>query len=248
MWLDDAWDRLTARERDVLAKRDQGETLTAIGNALGITKERVRQIERNAERHLLDSALPDAAKTEDQIAEIETKGKVIPDVTVAKLIQSGAMARNAFMHATGYIHPTVFRTTLHDYWSWGTSSQEKRKLEVAVLFLKQDLPLTIDETRERVLAMGILPSDIDRILMIDQPGTRGLEKHALGWVHKSSRTGELAYLSLRAAGGKTIHISRLAEIADVPEHAMNENLQRNQRRFENQIEQVTIGGDWRIVA
>lgn len=44
--------RLPERERDVLCRRMRGETLAAIGLALGVCKERVRQIETKARRRL----------------------------------------------------------------------------------------------------------------------------------------------------------------------------------------------------
>ena len=50
-WLHKALGVLNERERQIIAKRrlqDEGATLEALGEALGISKERVRQIESRA--------------------------------------------------------------------------------------------------------------------------------------------------------------------------------------------------------
>lgn len=50
-WLDAALGELSPRERTVIARRrldDRGATLEALGRALGVSKERVRQIEKRA--------------------------------------------------------------------------------------------------------------------------------------------------------------------------------------------------------
>ena len=45
--------RLTGRSGEVLTRRAMGETLEEIGNDLGVTRERVRQIENAARAKLL---------------------------------------------------------------------------------------------------------------------------------------------------------------------------------------------------
>jgi len=45
-----ALDRMTPRQRDVIARRAQGETLAAIGRSLGVTESRVCQIQAQARR------------------------------------------------------------------------------------------------------------------------------------------------------------------------------------------------------
>ena len=50
-WLKDAMEHLTPRERDVITQRfltDDKTTLAEIGEAFGVTKERIRQIEGKA--------------------------------------------------------------------------------------------------------------------------------------------------------------------------------------------------------
>jgi DNA-directed RNA polymerase sigma subunit (sigma70/sigma32) len=49
---DAPWHLLTERERDIIGRRKNGDTLRAIGQALGVTSDRVRQIEQRALRIL----------------------------------------------------------------------------------------------------------------------------------------------------------------------------------------------------
>ncbi|MDW8363010.1 MAG: sigma-70 family RNA polymerase sigma factor [Myxococcales bacterium] len=61
--LDDALARLTAREREVLRARiddETRETLAALGTRMGLSRERVRQIEKNARRKLRAAFVGDA--------------------------------------------------------------------------------------------------------------------------------------------------------------------------------------------
>ena len=54
---------LDVREREILQRRllDDGETLAAIGEVLGLSRERVRQIEANAKRKLHAALISSAA-------------------------------------------------------------------------------------------------------------------------------------------------------------------------------------------
>lgn len=52
--LRDAVARLPDREREVVRRRMAGETLKAIGESMGLTRERIRQIERDAHARLRD--------------------------------------------------------------------------------------------------------------------------------------------------------------------------------------------------
>ena len=50
-WLNEALNSLTPRERTIIGRRrlqDEGVTLAVLGEELGISKERVRQIEQQA--------------------------------------------------------------------------------------------------------------------------------------------------------------------------------------------------------
>ena len=67
-WLDKAMNSLTARERNIVQQRrliDEPKTLDSLGKALGISKERVRQIEHHALKKLkaaLECAVGDPRK------------------------------------------------------------------------------------------------------------------------------------------------------------------------------------------
>ena len=65
-WLRSALDVLNERELQIVEERrlrDDGATLEALGESLGISKERVRQIENRALEKLRDGAPPRASRT-----------------------------------------------------------------------------------------------------------------------------------------------------------------------------------------
>lgn len=57
--------QLPARERDILRRRSQGETLQDIAASLGVCKERVRQLETRAYERLAEQAETDVATSRD---------------------------------------------------------------------------------------------------------------------------------------------------------------------------------------
>jgi RNA polymerase sigma-32 factor len=69
-WLHDAMDILNDRERRIIKRRrltEEGATLESLGNELGISKERVRQIENRALEKLRSALVrdnPDMAATQ----------------------------------------------------------------------------------------------------------------------------------------------------------------------------------------
>lgn len=76
--IENAWSRLQPRQRDILAGRfgvgeyDQQQTLAALGEQYGITRERVRQIEASALASLRDilAEVPDAKALQDKVRKI----------------------------------------------------------------------------------------------------------------------------------------------------------------------------------
>ncbi|MCR6647275.1 MAG: hypothetical protein NVV70_03715 [Cellulomonas sp.] len=242
VWLVGAWCGLAGRDRTILVRRAAGETLEAIASDLGITRERVRQIQSQKTRELvavvsrgfpgLDAAV--SAGTE-MIAVTGAPG--VAGASWDQFLEIPASTpRDVLIAGLEFRHPDAWSTTIPHWWT-----RRPDQFDAAMAQLVASAPFSHAETDSIVDALR-LPSDYATVL--DAPGSR-LTRHELGWVRRGRVSRDAAYLWLRAEG-EPRSAAVIADAVGVNTHAIAETLRRDEAFVQVRPEGTWGLVDWRL--
>ncbi|GGN99208.1 sigma factor-like helix-turn-helix DNA-binding protein [Microbispora bryophytorum] len=234
-WLVDVWRTLDQRSRDMLTMRAKNRTLDSIGRAYGVSRERARQVIRNAQCQLSEKARCAAPEWATGIFELlETRAAVSDDYLSETLRDDSGLVRASLLMAEGLCHPKAWSEELTDHWSLSPEALDGLLRELA-----EEAPCRKDELRDHAANIGLPESlDIDSImsagkspLVLDESGS---------WVRRTAKKRDAAYLWL-ADQGEPRRAEAIAEAIALNSHATAEALRRD-----NRFRQVRPEGTWAL--
>ena len=240
-WLAVTWDNLPEREITVLSRRMQGETLQGIATDLGVTRERVRQLQRRATDTMAAAAevhdrelLSRLALTLGSAAAMES-GSVI-----AELPPAPAEAQNVLLQILGFRHPRTWDGELVDWWTRMPEELDRRLNTVVAL-----APLSHDDLLAALADVG-LSYKHPVTTLLHSPNSK-LDESPTGWYRPSRAGRDLAFLYLHSQGAPRT----TAEVAEalggtVSEHAIRETMRREDAFAQVRPEGTWTLTDWRV--
>lgn len=190
-----AWRSLEPRHRRLLEQRVAGDTLAQVGSRLGVTRERVRQLQIRAESALIEAAgaeLPGFRET--LVATVGARAVVSDHQLHVELRTSSTVALTALLHALGFMRPRTWAGELAGWWT-----SHNGALDAQLRGVVARAPCSDAELHERLAAAG-LPEDLPIEELFGcrrSPVTPGPGD---SWVRRSAKSADSAYLWLSSQG------------------------------------------------
>jgi hypothetical protein len=234
-----AWETLAPRDRTVLELRLSGATLDEVGIGIGVTRERVRQIQIRGEEALLsalDRHLPDLGAELRRV--LDDHAAVAEADLLTSLGAAPSLPMSAVLRALGAARPRTWAGDLAGWWTLRPGA-----LDVQLRDLAAQAPFADNELDQRAAEIG-LPQNLPlRGLLADEgsplrPGPAG------GWVRYARVGADAAYLWLKDQAEPRSS----AEIADAvgwKERALREAMRRDQRFAQRRPEGTWVLADWK---
>jgi hypothetical protein len=235
-----AWETLTDRERTVLELRLSGATFDAIRPALGVTSERVRQIQNGAEgalRSALNQNLPPEIRAELMVV-LDDHPAVADSEVRTSLRTASGLPMFAVLRVLGVARPRTWAGDLSGWWT-----RKPGALDVQLRDLAAQAPFAEDELDERASALG-LRGDLPLQELLADGGSPIRRGPAGGWVRHPGEGTDAAYLWLKAQDEP----SSSAEIADAlgwKERALREAMRRDPRFVQRRPEGTWALAEWK---
>ena len=242
-WLDDAWLALPERSREVLRRRLSGDTLDGVGQDLGVTRERVRQLESDGRERLLEQQRIHDGGLPARLQELGVERVVITEEEVAGAVGGTSSApRWVILKGLGMVHPVVAGRRRPDLWTF-----DRDALNGQLEALVSVTPCSDEEAREAAREIGI-PGGFDwQAMLATEIGT--LTRHRLGWVRTRKAPRDIAYLWLRREGEPRtlVEIAAAAGLdGQRSRHALGERLRRDEAFAQVRPEGTWALADWRV--
>lgn len=238
-WLDAAWNALPDRIQTILSRRAQGETLAEIGVHLGLTRQRIAQLETKATKAIVSAQEKNAPDLLDCLTERMGKQPFISDEEVANVLGAAPQAAVAIIMK----HLGLQRSNLASGLLDGVWSREPLALESQLKALADLIPLP-DEDAQMAAASLNIPESV--------PWRTVLQAHYrvaladLGWIRVSRVSRDRAYLWLRSQGEPRSALE-IAKAAGTSEHAMRETMRRDNAFAQVRPEGTWALADWRAI-
>ena len=234
-----AWETLTPRDRTVLELRLSGTTLDQVGAAIGVTRERVRQIQLRGEEALLsslDKYLPDLrAGLREFLADhaAVAEGGLFTALGVAP-----SVAMSAVLRALGVSRPRTWAGDLAGWWTLRPAATDVQLRDLAA-----QAPFADDELAPRAAEIGIPQGLPLRELLADErspltPGPAG------GWIRHSRAGADAAYLWLKDQA-EARPSAEIASAVGGNEHALREAMRRDPRFAQRRPEGTWVLSEWK---
>ncbi|MGY5102012.1 sigma factor-like helix-turn-helix DNA-binding protein [Streptomyces sp. 900105245] len=236
-WLVRAWGTgvFDERERAVVAGRSEGRTLGEVGAALGLSRERARQIQNQVRKRLTEMA----DIVQDGWREtIRTAGAVPAAPREAFAAALGAvdhLALNELLSAAGLNAPQTWAGPLRGWWSVDPGA-----LGGALCHLVDAAPFRGDELGRAAAEAG-LPADLPLAELLTHSQSRLALSPDGHWVRRKARGRDAAYLWLLEAGRPCQPKELLAPMAATTVAAVREALRRDDR-----FRQIRPEGTWSL--
>jgi Sigma-70, region 4 len=237
-----AWETLTPRDRTVLELRLSGATLDQAGVTIGLTRERIRQIQVRSEKALLsalDKYLPDLRTELHRL--LDDHAAVAEGDLYTALATAPSVPVSAALRALGVARPRTWAGDLAGWWTLRPGA-----VDVQLRDLAAQAPFADDELTQRAAEIGMpqgLP--LRELLGGEQspltPGPAG------GWVRYARPGADAAYLWLKdqAEPGSSAEI---AAAAGSNEHALREVMRRDPRFAQRRPEGTWVLSEWKTNA
>ncbi|MDV7134519.1 sigma factor-like helix-turn-helix DNA-binding protein [Williamsia muralis] len=233
-WLSHAWISLPERDREVLVRRTAGETLDDIGADLGVSRERVRQLQKKADQLITLAA---TAHDEDLLHRLALLVGDSPatasDELAGELPPATADAQRTLLRISRILHPRTWDGELTEWWTRKPDDLNRRLNVVAELapLSHNDLHAALEQ-----VGLGYRPP----VSTLLASANSRLTRHALGW-YRPARVGrDLAFLYLQDEGTPRT-VAEIATVTGVGEHAIRETMRR-----EDAFAQVRPEGTWAL--
>src|SRR5260370_29168101 len=172
-----AWETLTSRDRTVLELRLSGATLDQVGVTIGVTRERVRQIQIRAEEALLsalDKYLPDLRAELARV--LDNHAAVAEGDLHTSLGAPPSLPMSAVLRALGVARPRTWAGDLAGWWTLRPGA-----LDVQLRDLATQAPFADDEIDRRAAERGLPQGLPRRELLADEWSPLGHGPSG-GWV------------------------------------------------------------------
>jgi len=221
---EDIFQELSSRKREVLEKRfglttDEAFTLQAIGNNIGITRERVRQIENDAFEQLRETQKDKLEKVFQYFLDyFKEQGGLREESRLLEDLGKDKFQNHVLLLLNLGDDFSKFRET-EEFYSFWTNQSDSLKQAKSVInnivkeFKQSNSPMEIDEVGERIafnLKTPILVSyiDISKIIFQSPFGNYGLVQ----WPEINPRgLKDQAYLVLKREN-KPLHFTEIAKL------------------------------------
>lgn len=238
-WLLRAWLALTDRYREVLTRRQRGETLESIGQDLGLSRERVRQVQRKAKAALLGAQQQARPHLVTAVHNAIGDAPAVPDDRILSLVDSQAPAAAvlAMLECLDLRHPTTWAGDLVGYWTRDATSLNALLNRMVAL-----APMTLEEAEQASRDLGI--AEVPWSTLLDHPKSK-ITQHELGWIRPVRSSRDVAYLWLREQGEPRT-ASEIAKVAGTNEHAIRETMRRDDAFAQVRPEGTWALADWRV--
>ena len=233
------WETLTSRDRSVLELRLSGATLDQAGVTIGVTRERVRQIQLRSEKALLsalDKYLPDLRAGLHRL--LDDHAAVAEGDLYTALGAVPSVPMSAVLRALGVARPRTWAGDLAGWWTLRPGA-----LDVQLRDLAAQAPFADNELAQRAAETGMPQGLPLRELLADEqsPRTPG---PAGGWVRYVRQGADAAYLWLKDQDEPRSS----AEIADAVgsnERALREAMRRDPRFAQRRPEGTWVLSEWK---
>lgn len=234
-WLRGAWNGLPEIHRAIVRSRSEGETLAKIGQKLGCTRERVRQIQQRVTEELIGAQEYYAPHLPNRILEGVYGASAVTEEdleTITGLEQT--LPRDVLFYGLGLEHPASKFAIPKTLWTFdrGMLGSQLQDLISAAPFMNDDAEAAAE-------TLGI-PLVVDWKAILSTPGGP-LEQTEFGWVRRSRRPRDLAYLWLCIESEPRSAFDIAEAIGSTSERALREMMRR-----ESQFVQLRPEGTWAL--
>ena len=226
---------LTSREEEVLRQR-LDHKLDDIGTNLGLSRERVRQIEKAAAERLMRALRKDASAEVAMLSELLGQHVAVADFDVESCLRPDSREHLLVaLFVLGVVRPRSWAGILDGWWTRDVRALDRtlRDLAAKAPFLDQELHPLAD-------AVG-LPDAMPLLPLLNHPASP-IVSHPAGpwWVGRRAAHRDAAYLWL-AEQGAPARLSDVASRIGIAEHAMREAMRRDDR-----FVQLRPAGTWAL--
>jgi hypothetical protein len=235
-WIPEVWDTwLDGRARDMLSRRSRDETLEGIGRHHDVSRERARQIIRDATRTLITAADHRQPSWRHQVLEALEGVVAAPDSELDVVLADPlGPARHALLWEAGARHPRTWAGALHGFWTLRPES-----LDLLFKELARSGPYRSEELISRAEGIGI-PSVVPVESIAGHHSSRLTMTDDGSWIRRSARGRDPAYLWL-AERGEPRRIEAIADGVGGKARALAESLRRDDR-----FRQIRPEGTWAL--
>ncbi|MFC9271116.1 sigma factor-like helix-turn-helix DNA-binding protein [Streptomyces zhihengii] len=237
-WLVRAWETgvFDERERAVVAGRSKGRTFDEVGKALGLSRERVRQVQSGTRKRLVVMADMVQDSWRERLRTMGAGAATPRGDFAAMLGIVDHVLLDELLAAAGLAAPRTWAGPLRGWWSAdpGALGSALRRLIDAAPFRGDDLGRAASESG--------LPAGLPLTWLLSHSESR-LALSADGhWVRRKARGRDAAYLWLLEAGRPCRAEELLAPMAATTAAAVREALRRDDR-----FRQIRPEGTWALV-
>jgi hypothetical protein len=234
-----AWESLPTRDRLVVELRLSGATLDEIGTKIGVTKERVRQIQVHAEKAMLSAADRYAPDLRSALARVLDDQSAVPGDDLYQALSAGpGLPLSAVLRALGTVQPQTWAGPLTGWWTRSPGA-----LDVQLRNLAAQAPFPDDELTVRAGEVGLpLGLPLQNLLTSERsPVKRG---PVGGWVRHPGERADAAYLWLKARDEQA-PCREIANALGWKESALREAMRRDPRFAQRRPEGTWVLDEWR---
>jgi hypothetical protein len=232
---------LTAALRSVLVKRQAGNTLDDIAKELGVTRERVRQLETKAHRQLQvvlagEENLMSAWKYRLATPGVGEERLLSPYTESGGDVDSQLLVGRLCLTLMGAKHPRTFSgKRLKMFWTFKPESLIEALRKLALI-----APCEYQEMSANAVNLELDPS-LPLHELLEQSGSP-VRYHAEldAWIRSTPHDRDAAWIVLQRRGAPT-RAEDLSSLLDVPQHNLEEAMRRDKR-----FTQLTPSGKWAI--
>ncbi|SCE04567.1 sigma factor-like helix-turn-helix DNA-binding protein [Streptomyces sp. DvalAA-19] len=236
-WLVRAWESgvFDERERAVVAGRSEGRTLDEVGEALGLSRERVRQIQNRARKRLTEMADLVQDGWREKAHATGTSPAAPREAFAAAIGVVDHVALDELLATAGLEAPRTWAGPLRGWWSIDAGA-----LDGALRRLIDTAPFRGDELGRAAAEAG-LPAGLPLAELLTHPGSRLALSPDRHWVRRKARGRDAAYLWLLESGRPCQPDELIAPMAATTVAAVREALRRDDR-----FRQVRPEGTWAL--
>ena len=204
-------------------------TLAAIAEELGVSRERIRQIETNARKNLLALAELHAGDMLEHWRK-RLRATLVSERALFEGWEAAALDDRAefrlariLLVAMRAVHPETYRGELKGWWTFDQTVLKRPLARISDALPLEDSDL--DELAARVLPVPALSV---RHLLSEPGSPAAFHQGVEAWVRRSAINRDAAYLVLLRAG-EPMRSDSLANRVGTKPHAMREALRRDSR-------------------
>ena len=237
-WLDNAWRALSSRSQEVLKSTAAGQTLESVGNELGLTRERIRQIRSLATKQLCIAQMHDCPDLKPHLLRLmDGRTTVIHSEFASAMPCRVRLAQSLVLESLGFVHPSTPLGSKSGLWSLEGDALNKQLVSFVNL-----MPINVEEAQSAAQSLGI-SDQILRSQILESEYK--VVKTSSGWIRAGRRTRDLAYLRLQSEGSP-LSVTEISRDIDAPVHATRGNMRRDPSFVQLRPEGTWALSDWHI--